>query len=132
MAEISMKRLEGEPIIHVTLKGHLTIEEVTEVYRRTDEMRKDMPKHIYRIADVSEVSTSFTEMMQILKQATSHSGSTSSDYSITIVFVGTNHWAKLFTDAMRQGAFGGREIPIFESVDAAITYVRAEIAAKAV
>lgn len=131
MAEYTVVRIPNEPIIHATVRGYLTLEDVLDVYKRSDELRKDMPQKIYRITDVIDVQTTFTEMMQILKQATSHGGSSSIDPSITVVFVGNNHWVQLFTDALRQGAFGSKQIPVFPSLDEAFAYVRAEIAAEA-
>lgn len=130
MAEYTVERIPNEPIIHVTIRGHLNLDDVLDIYQRSDELRKEMPKKIYRITDVIDIQTSFGEMMQILKQATMHGGSSSVDPNITVVFVGNNHWVKLFTDAMRQGAFAGKEIPVFETYDEALNYVRADIAAK--
>src|SRR5688572_21236773 len=112
MAEYTVERIPNEPIIHVTIRGHLSIDDVLDIYQRSDELRKDMPKKIYRITDVIDIQTSFAEMMQILKQATTRGGSSSVDPNINVVFVGNNHWVKLFTDAMRQGAFGAKEIPV--------------------
>jgi hypothetical protein len=130
MAQYTVEHVQGEAVIHVTIKGHLTLEDVLAIYQRSDELRKDMPKHIYRITDVIDIETSFTEMMQILKQATTRSGSSSADPTITVVFVGNNHWVKLFTDAMRQGAFGGKTMPVFPSLDEAFAYVRSDMVSK--
>jgi hypothetical protein len=128
MLDIQVFRLGEEPIIQVVLKGHLTVDGAAEVYRQVGELRKDMPKYIYRITDVSEVETSFTDMMQILKQASVRGNSTAMDPTVTVVYVGTTHWLKLFTDALRQGMFGSKELPVFLTVDEALSYVREKIA----
>jgi hypothetical protein len=130
MSEYTVEKVQNEPIIHVTIKGHLSLEDVLAIYQRSDELRKDMPKAIYRVTDVIDVETSFTDMMQILKQATTKGGSSSVDPTITVVFVGNNHWVKLFTDALRQGAFGSKNIPVYASIDEALAYVRSDMRSK--
>jgi hypothetical protein len=131
MASVIVQRIGDEPIIHAKITGYVDLDVLLEVYRRTAELRQDMPKYIYRITEVTDVESSFSEMMEVIKQAAMRGGSSSTDPTVTVVFIGTSHWVKLFTDALRQGAFGGRQIPVFETYDEAIRYVRSEIAAKA-
>jgi hypothetical protein len=131
MAAITVQRIGDEPIIHAKITGYVDLDVLLEVYARTAELRKDMPRYIYRITEVSDVQSSFSEMMEVIKQAAMRGGSSSTDPTVTVVFIGTSHWVKLFTDALRQGAFGGKQIPVFESYDAALSYVRSDIAAKA-
>lgn len=132
MDNLTVSRLEGEPIIVAKAWGQGTVDTIVEVFRRTEELRKDMPKTIYRITDVTELQTSFTDIMQMMREAAKRSGSSSTDPTIILVFVGTGPWVKLFTDALRQGAFGGKEIPVFDNFDKALAYVRADIAEKAI
>lgn len=130
MSEYTVVRVPNEPIIHVTMRGVITVEDLLDVYKQSDMLRKDMPQKIYRISDVTDVQTTFSEMMQILQQATKHGGSSSIDPNITVVFVGNNHWVKLFRDAMRQGAFGGKQIPVFATLSEAFSFVHSDIVAQ--
>src|SRR5688572_21336536 len=117
MTELTVEQIGNEPIIHARATGPVNVEILLEVYRRTDELRKTMPKNIYRITDLTHIESSFADMMEMIRQAAKRSGSSSTDPTVTLVFVGTNHWVKLFRDALRQGAFGGKETPVFESFD---------------
>jgi hypothetical protein len=130
MMNLTIEQIGNEPIIYAKADGYIDVETLLEVYRRSDELRKNMPKYIYRITELTHVESSFSEMMQVIREAAKQNGSSSSDPTVTVVFIGTSHWVKLFTDAMRQGAFGGREIPVFENFEAALAYVRADIASK--
>lgn len=130
MTNLIVEQIGNEPIIRAKATGYVDVELLLEVYRRSDALRKNMPKHIYRITDVLEMETSFTDMAQMMREAAKRQGSSSTDPTVTVVFVGTSHWVKLFTDAMRQGAFGGKVIPVFDNYDDALAYVRAEIVAK--
>jgi hypothetical protein len=127
MDNLEVTRLEGEPIIITRAKGHITAELVQETYRRIQDLRKDMPLKIYRLADYTQAETSFMDMMKILQTA-SQSGSQTLDPNVTIVYVSTSHWAKLATDALRQNAFRGRDIPIFTDEAEALAFIRGEIA----
>lgn len=131
MANVHVEQVGDEPIIHANLTGFVTVEDMVEVFQRTAELRVNMPKNIYRITEVTDVESSFTDMMGLIKEATKRGGSSSTDPTITVVFVGTSHWVKLFTDALRQGAFGGKIIPVFEKYEDALAYVRSDIASKA-
>ena len=131
MANIQVQQIGNEPIIHAKITGFVDIDVLLEVYQRTAELRQNMPKNIYRITEVTDVESSFSEMMEVIREAAKRGGSSSTDPTVTVVFIGTSHWVKLFTDALRQGAFGGRQIPVFEDFDSAISYVRSDIAAKA-
>jgi hypothetical protein len=131
MGNVIVTRVANEPIVHAKATGLITIESLLEVYERTSELRVDMPKNIYRITEFTDVQTTFSDMMNIMREAVKRGGSSSTDPTVTVVFVGTIHWVKLFTDALRQGAFGGKVIPVFDNFDAALAHVRADIAAKA-
>jgi hypothetical protein len=131
MANVRVEQVGNEPIIHAKITGFVDIEVLLEVYRRTAELRVYMPKYIYRITEVTDVESSFSEMMEVIREAAKRGGSSSTDPTVTVVFVGTIHWVKLFTDALRQGAFGGKVIPIFEKYEDALAYVRSDIASKA-
>jgi hypothetical protein len=131
MATTQVQQIGNEPIVHAKITGFVDIDVLLEVYRRTAELRANMPKYIYRITEVTDVESSFTEMMELIREAAKRGGSSSTDPTVTVVFIGTSHWVKLFTDAMRQGAFGGKQIPVFEDFESALAYVCSDIAAKA-
>jgi hypothetical protein len=130
MANVTVEQVGDAPIIHAKITGFVDIEVLLEVYRRTAELRVNMPKYIYRITEVTDVESSFSEMMEVIREAAKRGGSSSTDPTVNVVFVGTSHWVKLFTDALRQGAFGGKIIPVFETYEAALAYVRSDIASK--
>lgn len=124
---VTVRRVPDEPIVIATMTGTVTLADTEKVFRRTDELRADMPPRIYRITDVTQATSTVAEIIRIVKAAADVKSSHTADPTLTVVFVGISQWSKLFTDAMGQDDFGMVDIPIFDTVDDALVYVRRRI-----
>lgn len=125
---ITIKHLSQESILLATIKGYLNIKSTTDVCNHIVKHCQETLSHTYCVIDVSQATTSFTDLIRIIKQAAAYGNSSQCTVKNHIVFVGESHWVQLFSDAMRHTQFGGIEIPIFETIDAALVYIRSELA----
>ena len=119
-----VERFTSEPIVIARLSGHITVEDMENVYADTLELFADdsAPK-IYRITDVRQADSNFGEIMKILMAARNAPGS-STDPRIKVIFVGSNSWNKMAREALSRNQFGGVNIPIFAEMKDALDYAR--------
>lgn len=124
---VDVSALPDKPIVLATLRGQITLSDATHIFQRTHELRQTMPEHIYRITDVREATSTFSEIIQIIRSGASDSPSATNDPTITIVFVGKSQWSKLFIDAMQQHQFGQVSIPLFNTIEEAMQFVEEDM-----
>ena len=89
----TVTRMPDEPIIVVTVDGHLDVEIARALYRQIAELAAQIDGPIYRITDVRKQECSFTEMMGVIKEASQGMAGTTSDPRITNIFVGREKMA---------------------------------------
>lgn len=125
---ITIKYLPQEPILLATIKGYLNIKSTKDACSRVVKKCQGTLSHTYCVIDVCEATTSFADLIWIIKQAAAYGDSSQCTMKNRVVFVGESHWIQLFSDAMQHTQFGGIEIPIFETIDTALVYIRSELA----
>lgn len=123
----TVDRLPGEPIVVVTVTGHLTVEVMREVYRQIAKFADEIEPPIYRITDTRHREASFAEMMSIVKEAGKGMPGTTTDPRIRNVFVGRDKFAMIARDAYRNTNPEKLSMPTFDNMEDALTYVRYEI-----
>ena len=119
---VTVKKLPDEPILLVTVDGHLNAPMVRELYTKIGELTTDIPAPIYRITDVRKQEASFAEMMGIIKEATKDMQGTTSDPRIFNIFVGRNKMTQIARDVMQR--INPHNHPIMDTVEDALTYIR--------
>ncbi|RMF80240.1 MAG: hypothetical protein D6737_08630 [Chloroflexi bacterium] len=126
---VTVEQVGDEPIILVTVKGHLDVEIAKDTYRRVAEIADTIEGKIIRITDVREQETTFPEMIEIVKKAagTGMAGS-ASDKRIMNVFVGRDAMARVARDLMSNEQHGGVQMPMFHTMEDAMQFARMEIA----
>ncbi len=118
-----IERLPDEPILIVTIEDHIDAEVVRGIFIQTAAMFAQIEGAVvYRIADIRTAKTNFVDVIKIIKTIRSGIPASSIDPRIRGVFVGRNHFARMYADFIRQ--FGGAPIPFFETVEEAVEYAR--------
>jgi hypothetical protein len=121
---VEVSRIPDEPVIIATLRGQIVAEDTQYIFDRTQELRQNMPEHIYRITDVRDATSSFASIIEIIQQGAADRPSSTSDPTVTVVFVGKSQWSKLYIDALRQSEFGQVDIPLFNTLDEARAFIK--------
>jgi hypothetical protein len=118
---ISVERLPGEPIIVAKLSGVITPELIVPFFEECTRLAETIEGRVYRISDVSQVQISYSDLMQVLASSIGTPGS-SLDPRFYVLMVGPHAWLQLYTDSLKQ--HGSAFVPIFDSLDDALAYVR--------
>ncbi len=124
---ITLECLSDDPTILVaTCTGFLTIEDFKDLFAQVAEMIDGVEGQIYRIADYRQADSTFVDIMKTVQASQNLVGS-AADPRIKTIYVGTSHWIGLARTAY-QHQLQGLQIPAFESVEDAMTYIYLEIA----
>lgn len=122
---VTAEKIIGEPIIIVTYSGQVT---VRDVVRLVEYVSKLIPAHrppLYRLTrmESDRVALSFDVFKQMtVIEASRHSGAIT-DTDVKTLLIGDHPFLFLLADAMSQEAFGAVELPLFETLDDALSYV---------
>jgi hypothetical protein len=131
MMPIEVQRLPNEPIIVVATIGDLTMEGIHEIFARSAEIQQELGGILYRITDNTHLNIDAQDFINIIRMAQvagKEAPGSSADPNIRAVLVADNRWSLLVREALSQPQFGGVFLPIFETMDQALTYVRFQIA----
>lgn len=122
----SVEKMPGMPIVIVTYYGHITIDDAKAVFAQMAGLLTTYGAPLYRIAyvDCNTAHTSFDEVMMLTTLSSKGKPGSPTDPNVKTVLVGKHLLIDLYVDAMRQEAFGAVDIPIFDTLDDALTHVR--------
>lgn len=121
----TVEKLPDEPIILVTVNGHFDIEVARGIYAEIARLAKQIEGKIYRITDLRKQTTSFSDTVQVVKEASQKLPGTTSDPRIVNIFVGRDQVSPITLNAMRKQNPDGHGV--LDSVEDALQYVRWQI-----
>lgn len=126
--KLKVERIPDEPIIIATLSGDITPETVMEMFAQSAYWADKLGGRVYRITDIRSTEISFPDLVVVLASCAHRQPGSPSDSRICGVLVGTHGWARFFVDSAQQEQYGQLNIPVFESLDEAMTYIREQMA----
>lgn len=118
----TVEKLLGKPIAIVNYYGHVTVEDTRAVFAQVAGLVDTYGAPLYRLTCVNsdESVVSFDEVMMMTTLSSRGVRGSSTDPDVKTLLVGDHPLIDLFAQAMREEAFGGVDIPIFDSVDDAL------------
>lgn len=125
---VSVEKLAGEPIIVVTIKGHLDAEMMRAIYAEVAELSQGIAPPVYHITDVREMDVTLADMVEILKEASRGVAGSATDSRVANVFVGRSPMSRFAADMLRLRRFGGVSTVLLSTLDDALAYVRLKTA----
>jgi hypothetical protein len=124
---VTVEKMADEPIILVTSVGQINVTMMREVYMKIAAILDVVEPPVFRITDARNQETSFADMMGIIKEASKGQPGTTTDPRIRNVFVGRDKFAMLARDAYANTAPDHQAMPVFDTMEQALTYVRLEM-----
>lgn len=119
----TVEKLPDRQIIIFHYDGIVRIEDALGVFKDTEAFKNEVgEERVYRVSDFTNAESTFTEIMKMLQAATQQAGGTA-DPNVTVVFVGSTAWARLYKDAMAQQQRGGKQIPMLTTVQEALDFI---------
>ncbi len=121
---VRVTRLPGEPIVIATLSGPLDVDAIRTMFVQTAELTQDVDGPIYRIGDFTNADASFKSMARVVTETTRYRPYGTRDPRIKPVLVCGYNRLRFLPNLFRQKEFGGVDMPVFDTVDEALVYVR--------
>ncbi len=127
---VTVQKMADENIILVAYESPYKVSETTESMEVIQQIVEQAVGVTYLIVDLSRLNMTFSDMVQGLAASTSgRQGWSVKDPRTRMVVVGANKLIEFGVKAVNQTQYGGINIPLFDTMDEALAYVRAEITA---
>jgi hypothetical protein len=121
---MTYERLPDEHIVIFSFAGNVTVEEQREMYQISAGILDETGRHLYRLSNYSFVTSSFAEVLGIVRDLGGALPGSIADPRITAVIVGAHQWTKLAADMAKRPQFGSVQIPIFSTVEDGLVALR--------
>lgn len=121
---VEVIRLPDEPIIIATLSGSVTVEDIKQLYIRSNELIEEKDQTIFRITDVRNATTTFPEMIKSIQMAVQELPASSRDPRVRITFVGESTWVTFARDTF---AKQGIKTAAFTDMEEALDSIRLQV-----
>jgi len=123
-----VERLPDEPILVLRTGAEFSIK--NDVLASAEEAMKlmaEIPEGlIYYVLDMCDLRVNFSELVSGLWQAT-RATNLLKEPRLRLVAVGSGALIELGAKAFSQAQYGGLSVPLFETMDEALAYIRQEI-----
>ena len=119
-----VERVPGEPIILITVQGHLDAHIMQNVYRQVADLTRTIDGPVYRIIDLRQMEVTLADMVEVIKEAGKGTPGSASDPRNVNLFVGNSHMSRFAADMLRLRRFGGLCCMLMNTMDDAMAYVR--------
>jgi hypothetical protein len=127
---VMVTRLPNEPILIADVHGRMDVEAVRNLFAQTAAFCNEVNDTVYQIASFLNVDASINDAARVLVEASRGARGSALDPQVKAVMVAGHNRVRLLIDLMRQKEFGGAEVPVFDTVDAALAFVREQIQQK--
>ena len=123
-----VERIPGEPIIIITIQGHLDAHIMRNTYQQVADIARTIEGPVYRITDLRNVDVTLADLVEVVKEASKSIPGSASDPRIINIFVGKNHMSRFAADMLRLRRFGGVYSVLMSTLEDALAYVRLKAA----
>jgi hypothetical protein len=125
----TLEKLPDEPIIILTVRDPLgTPAEHRKSHEEIVALINTIEGDVYRITDMRELNITFAQMVdRIAQEGKARAAGAMSDERIKGIVVGSHDMVRFGTQAVSQQQYGGLKVPLFETLNEALTYARTEI-----
>lgn len=124
----SIQKLPDEPIIIDTHSEPMEAIGYVNFATELSDVANSIQGPIYRISDLRDMTFSFPTLVHVLAEETkSGRPGSAGDPRVNLVLVAVDLVADLIKSSAQQKQYGGRNFPIFDTVDAALAHVRKQI-----
>jgi hypothetical protein len=118
------ERLPDDDIVIFSFNGNVTVDEQREMYHVSAEILEATGRHLYRLTNYTFVTSTFAEVLGIVRDMGTGIPGSVSDPRITAVIVGSHQWTKLAIDMAKRPQFGGILVSTFSTVEDGVTALR--------
>lgn len=121
---LTHERLPDESIVIFSFGGKVSLEDQREMYALSARILEATREHLYRLSNYTGVTSTFAEVMGIVREIGTGLPGSITDSRITAVLVGQHQWTRLALDMLKQPQFGGIQAALFNTVEDGLTALR--------
>jgi hypothetical protein len=92
---VKVEKMADEPILVATLEGHVTVQEMREMFIQSAALVEGMEAPIYRITDTRAANANFMDMLGTVREASAGTPGSSTDPRFKPIFLGTNEMVRM-------------------------------------
>jgi len=126
---VSVTRLPEEPILVARVTDRMNLLSIRTLFQESAALCAGLPCMVYRVIDVLEADASINDLARVLVEAKRGARGSMLDPQIVSVLVARPNRLRFIADLLARKEFGGLDVPVFDSLDEALVYLRANIAA---
>ncbi len=125
---VSVNHLEPENVIVVTYTDASQLDaSIMQAQQEIADILAEQDGVFYRIDDLSQAEMDWNAFVVGIAAATRDVPGSMTDARIRGVLVGDYDMAQMAAESMSQEQYGGRDTPIYPTLDAALDHVRSQI-----
>ena len=124
---VTVIRLPDEPIIVARITEQMSVPGMRTMFNESALLCAGLPDTVYRVIDLLEADASINELARTLVEGKRRVRGSVLDPRIVSVLVARPNRIRFIADILAHKEFGGLTVPVFDSVDEALVYLRAEI-----
>ncbi len=125
---VKVEQVPDKPILIATLTGYVSLDLVQQMFEQSAKLADEIGGHLYRITDVRDIDTSFSDLVMILAEASSKKQPGSpADPRFTGMLVGSHKWVKAFSENIQQRQYGSLNVPLVDTMEAAMLYIEQQM-----
>jgi len=126
----SVEVLSDLPVMLVRFEAAFgTAEDIESYIQEVKSVYSNLDRKVYDLTDVTKLDLSFVKVMEFLRVVLrSENRIPENSMRLGSVVITTSHFQRAMIKGLRSATFGNIQIEVFDSLDAALTWVRAQAA----
>jgi hypothetical protein len=124
---VTMIYLPDEPIVIAEFHGRMDLESVRIMFHESARFAEILNHGVYRIVNYLDAQASFRDMATALAEGNKGGPGSPRDSRITEVMVAGRNRIRFLLDILSRKEYGSIEVPVFDTMDEALSFVRAQL-----
>lgn len=121
---VSITRIADEPIMVAQVRDRLDISTVRSLFQETALFLADTPGTAYCVTDLLQADASIGDIARVLVASAKGGPGSMLDERAVYLMVAPRTRVRFIADVLQRKEFGGRTLPVFETVDDALAFAR--------
>lgn len=124
---LKVELLPGEPIAVVTASGALAMDEIEGAYEQVTAFADQWGGTVYAVYDMTRIDVAWGRALAGMSLTVKQTPGSPSDERVLTLMVATSNRVKRAAEAVREAMWGGLDLKVFDTEDAAVGYARASL-----
>jgi hypothetical protein len=125
--KFAVERLPDTPVVLITIGDQYVVgKDTADLQMLVDSRVGAGETGLYAIWDLRKFPMTFSALVQGMGNQAQKAPGAMADPRLNTIIIGSSELVKLGIEAFKQAQYGGLKFPLYETVDEALAYVRAQ------